>query len=153
MARHRPTTAHTLAALGAGLLLLCQVVGLQQLCACGGCAVSRALGIVHSETHFPGDGHPCCAEQGEAATQPGWHAEAEPCGCSDGHARHAPEMVLRSLPDLPDAPIAFHTTPAATEWAAQRTFTAPTTRSHLSRGPPGVDSGPPLYVRQLVLRI
>ena len=142
-----------LATWGAGLFLLAQVAGLQQLCACGGCAVSHALGIGNSDEHFAGDGHPCCGEREEASAGPSWHAADEPCGCDDGHVRQATDMVLRPLPALPDGPSWHQATPVSVTAVADLAGADLPARTYLARGPPGVDSGPPIYVRQLVLRL
>ena len=151
--RQRRSTARMLATWGAGLFLLLQVAGLQQLCACGGCAVSHALGIGNSDEHFAGDGHPCCGEREEASAGPRWHATDEPCGCDDAHVRAATDMFLRPLPELPDGPTWHPTTSVSVMALADLARADEPARTHLARGPPGVDSGPPIYVRQLVLRL
>lgn len=125
--------------------LLLQVVGIQQLCFCGACEVSKVLaqwvplasGPGHDEA---GDEHPCCAAarreaEREQAKLPAWSSEGD-CGCDqEGHGAQAINATFEpsqgaSVPSLAlamDLPARTLAPVSIASWSIS---------ANLARGPP-----------------
>jgi hypothetical protein len=163
--RHRRLSwSQRLFALAAALWVLVQVSGLQQLCFCGGCEVSRVLAQWLPDALAPqpagpsaADEHPCCAQarrdaEREWAQRDHWSSEEQDCGCGDrSHQWQAwtaavdapggwqpPEMALVHAQPLPNL--------------AQRWPSLPTDQALFSRGPP-LQGDADLYLAQQRLLI
>lgn len=132
---------HRWTALTATLALLLQVLGLQLVCLCGGCALSRAWSR-------PAPEHTCCDHPDPPHPGEGPTLTDEPCGCRD----HALATFQAHLPDPRDL--------SAPPFSAARPFVAvcSVVGCNLASwlpyptGPPR-SSGTPLYLRHASLLI
>lgn len=158
MARKPRPTSQLLGTTLVAVLLLAQCLGLQQLCLCGSCAISEALGL--GAAPEPAHAHSCCAERARAEaaaeshdTRPRLVQAGDPCGCgAKAHARYDEPAVHRDQPTL-RAPMptlaVLACPPALVQVASGMTGANGVLRS---RGPPSAD-GPPLYLQYRMLRI
>ncbi|MBI5608382.1 MAG: hypothetical protein HY902_05835 [Deltaproteobacteria bacterium] len=119
------------------VMALAQFTGLEHLCLCGSCAVSKILTGAEPE-------HACCAQLRQAA---GWHDESS-CDCGDHSARHL-DAELRSDHSGPAvaALITELPQPVAQTWGPL------TGQQQLLRARAPPDPGTPTYLLTLSLRI
>lgn len=150
-------------ALLAALWVVVQVSGVQQLCFCGSCEVSRVLAQWLPEALAPrapeasADEHPCCAEarrtaERELAQHDHWSSEGDDCGC--GERSHQWEAWTTAV----DAPAGWQTQEIAIVQGqlapalAQPALVMPADHALYSRGPPE-PLGIELYLAQRRLLI
>ncbi len=121
------------------VMALVQFSGVEHLCLCGSCAVSKILTGAEPE-------HACCAKLRQS---PGWHDEGS-CDCGD-HSPHHPDAEL-----APDATAQHLATPpgaVATPQPQALLLVQSAAQSQVvrARAPPDPDT--PTYLLTLSLRI